>query len=130
MPRSQNAGEYRVRGAFPDDPQQRLKVYIVFGVIICCAVWLSYFVVTNFTFRKSVTYVETPGWKIAREVNDKLNAEQAFSDVGLVVTTERPLKFAVTGAVFRKEDLDRLPEVLHGIKPDLDFDLQVQVLPH
>jgi hypothetical protein len=114
--------------SLPSDPSARRKLILAVSIIGICSLWMIYFVSTQFDFRGPARAPSSAGWTAAQQINAKLNSDHAFSDVGVGVLKEKPLKYIVNGGVYKQDDLDRLPEVLKSIKPDAEYELHVELL--
>ena len=93
-----------------------------------CIAWLTYYFGPAISFKGEVKPQDTPGGKIAAELNAKLVADHDFADVAIVAISENPLKFSAVGAVFKQKELDRLPGVLKELQPDAEFEIKVELL--
>lgn len=113
----------------PQNNADRAKVAFVAVLLPVLLIWLVYFFFTNFGGGPSSRPLDTPGWRIARDLDQQITAEPGFLDVGFVVTTEKPLRFSVVGAVHSQKDLDRLLARLQELRPEGDYDVTVEVLP-
>lgn len=116
--------------SLPSDPADRRKLLIVASVLAACALWLSFYFLSQVSFRGRDRTLDTPGWKVASDTYEKLITDTAFGDVALKVDTEKPLKIIVIGEVTKQADLDRLPDVLKSLNPDAEYDIQVEVRRH
>ncbi|HVU64989.1 MAG TPA: hypothetical protein VHC70_13495 [Phycisphaerales bacterium] len=112
----------------PSDPSARWKMILAISIIFICFLWIVYFTFSNFGSRRLATAPDSPGWTAAHQINQELEKDRAFADVGVAVLTENPLKYVVKGGVYSQADLDRLPEALKRIKPDAEYELQVELL--
>ena len=110
------------------DSFQKYKLFASIGLIVLCLVWLGYYLTSAGAFRGRAQALDTPAWRIAREINDKLTADPRFHDAGFSVESETPMKFKVNGAVQTRADLAGLEEFLKQIRPEGDFELNVEVL--
>ena len=117
-----------IRDLIPSDSAERRKLFIAVSVIGLCTMWLLYFALTHISFGGGARPLDTPGWKLAIELSNKLNEEKPYADVGLAVLNEKPLKFQVNGAVWKQEDLDNLPARLKELKADAEYEMNVEIL--
>ena len=112
----------------PTEPADRRKFLIVLGIIVVCAIWMIYYFASQVSFQGVAKAPDTPGWKVANEINSKLIAEHAFADVALAVVNEKPLKLTAVGAVYSQKDRDRLPEVLKELNSEAEFEINVEII--
>lgn len=112
----------------PSNPRERAKLIAAVLVTVVCVGWLTYYVLTSISVNGYAEAVDTPAWRIANEMNQKLVERHEFSDVGFVVETETPMHFTVVGAVHEAADLPKLEAFLKEARPENDYTLQVQVL--
>lgn len=117
-----------LRDLIPTSTKERRKLFVAVSVIGVCAMWLLYFVITQIGSSGVAKPQDTPGWNLAIELTKKLNEDRSYSDVGLAVLNENPLKFQVSGAVWKKEHLDQLPDRLKELKSDAEYELNVEIL--
>ncbi|MBX3404748.1 MAG: hypothetical protein KF699_15155 [Phycisphaeraceae bacterium] len=113
----------------PQSNADRAKIVFVAILLPVLLIWLIYFAFSNFGGGPSSRPLDTPGWRIARELDQQITAEAGFLDVGFVVAAEKPLRFSVVGAVHSQNDLDRLVLRLQELRPEGDYDMTVEVLP-
>jgi hypothetical protein len=117
-------------GIVPTTPAERAKFFIVIGVFVLTVAGLLYSAWWSgvFTRRPVAQVLDTPGWRLARDLGKKINEQLEFRDVGLTVTSEKPLHFKVFGGVYLAEDVGKLNELLKTLRPEGDYDVEVEVL--
>ena len=119
-----------LRNAIPDKKGDRIKLFIAVPVLLACIGWIVYLVVSSIDLSGPTRIPDSPGFNIAHEVTLKLNEDLRFNDVGVTVVSEKPLKFRVVGAVRSNDAIKELKDFLQQVRPDLDYELDVLVLPH
>ncbi len=112
--------------SLPESASDRRKLFLAMGICLLCFIWLAYYFGSQMNFHGPDRTLQTPGWKIASEMYEKLTADHAFADVALKVDTEKPLKIIVMGEVYSKPDFDRLPSVLKELNGEAEYDMQVE----
>jgi hypothetical protein len=108
---------------------ERLKLYAVIGVLILCAAWLGWHLLVASRGYGVAKPLDTPAWRIAKDLNVKIAAETRFNDVGFSVVSEKPMKFLVSGAVHSAALLEALKERIKQEDPDHEFEYDVLVPP-
>jgi len=101
---------------YRDDPQ-RAKLVIVCAVAAIAVVMLGISLRSVVGGRPRARALDTPGWRMARELTEKLNARPAFMDTGFVVESERPLRLKLVGGVRTQRELSELREFVKTLRP-------------
>ncbi len=112
----------------PQDRGDRIKMIAVAIVLPVLVIWLAINVIPLLIPEPTAEELNTSGWVLVRDLNEKLNADDAFKDVGFTVESEDPLKFTVVGAVHHDRDLPKLESRLKELRPEGDYQMQVEVL--
>ena len=112
----------------PQERGDKIKVIAVAAVLPILVLWLIYYTATSLIPPPAAEVLDTPAWKTALALEQSLNADHAFKDVGFAVATEEPLRFAVRGAVYSDRDMTSLLTKLKELRPEADYDLEVEVL--
>lgn len=120
---------YDLRHRTSGDPKERIKLIVACSLLAICGCWLLYLLVSNMERSAPRMIPQTPGVRIAQELNAKMLERTEFADVNFVVTSESPLRFEVIGLVHSEETLTRLKAYLAELRPEQDYDLQVAVSP-
>lgn len=107
---------------------QRLKLIVAVAVLVVCGGWLIYFAATSLRGPGPAKPLDTPGWRVANDLNVKLMSRDEFHDTGAAVISEDPLRLEISGLVRSQRDLDGLREYLREIRPENDYDVVVEVL--
>lgn len=111
------------------EPKQRLMAISASVVIIACAAWLlSGLFAGLFDPRGSESPRDLPQQKIVEQVNQELLTDPRFADVGMYVEWGPPPKLIVSGGVHARADLDSLTARLKELRPEQDYELNVEVL--
>lgn len=97
-------------------------------IILLCTIWIMASIIPALFGPPVAREADTPAWRVAKELNEKLMEEQAFLDVGFSVETESPLRYAVNGAVYSPADMQRLQNLLKELRPEGDYDFNVEIL--
>jgi hypothetical protein len=114
----------------PQERGDKVKLLAVVCLLPILLIWLIIYAMSSMP-EPLAQAVDSPGWTIAQDLSRKLNADHAFMDVGFAVVTEDPLRFAVNGAVHSDADMPRLVEKLQELRPEGDYEMNVEVLrPH
>lgn len=113
----------------PKDNADRAKLALVAVLLPVLLIWLVYFAFSSFSGPPRARELDTPAWRIARDLDQQITSDAAFLDVGFVVATEKPMRFNVVGAVHSRKDLDRLVARLQELRPEGDYDMNVEILP-
>jgi len=112
----------------PTDRADRIKFFVVVGIVALTFLWLGYYLLVNVEWHKTAKAPTGPGWTASHEITEKLTADPAFADVGVSVTSPKPLKLAINGAVYSQEDLGKLVETMKQLRPEGDYEIHVEVL--
>jgi hypothetical protein len=108
-----------------ETPKQKAMFFGSIAVLAVCLIWMIYFIATSRGFYKEAKKLETPGWKLVTELNQKLNAEHDFVDTQFIVESESPLSLKVVGAVRTKAAYERLKSFLKELRPEGDYELDI-----
>jgi len=108
-----------------ETPKQKAMFFGSIAVLAVCLIWMIYFIATSRGFYKEAKKLETPGWKLVTDLNQKLNAEHDFVDTQFIVESESPLSLKVVGAVRTKAAYERLKSFLKELRPEGDYELDV-----
>lgn len=120
----------RNRGAIPlpEDKTQRIKLFAALAVIALASVWLMYYVASSISVGGVTKASESPAWVAAHALTDKLIADYRFADTSLTVVTEKPLAFKVVGGIKSAKDLEALKKYMGEIRPEGDFEIDVELI--
>ena len=111
----------------PGTPKERTKLFIVLGIFVVVFIFLLFQLPScKPTARKP----DSTAWRLVTELNTKLAEDPAFTDAGFAIATESPLRLKVVGAVHTQADLDKLTEALKTIRPQGDYDVEVELIQH
>ena len=118
----------RLLEQLPTDPRERRKLLIAGGAAILSAVWLLYWLTTSVRWSGPTRPIDTSDARLVADLNAKLLEHPEFADVGFSIASERPLKLKVVGVVQTPEELQSLQALLTQIRPEGDFEVDVQSL--
>lgn len=118
----------KVDDVLPTDRRERVKLLAAGAVSVVCLLWLCYYLFSSVRFEGRARAPDTPAWRVANEVSGKLAERPEFADVALNVESERPMKFKVVGAVHAPEDMESLKTFMKEVRPENDYELQVELL--
>ncbi|MCC6319864.1 MAG: hypothetical protein IT438_00320 [Phycisphaerales bacterium] len=127
MPKNYGSSKPTLATLMPQNKKDRVKLFSAIGVTAVCLVWLIIYAISSMG-PGAPKPADTPGWKIAQELNAKLAARPDFNDVGFDVASEKPLRFKLVGMVHDAKKLDSLKTYLGEIRPEADYDLEVTIL--
>lgn len=112
----------------PESPGDRIKIVAVGLVLPVLLIWVIWYVATSLVPPPEAQRLETPGWEIALRLETELKEDPIFRDLGFSVLIESPLKLVVRGAVHDARDLPTLESKLKELRPEGDYELDVEVL--
>jgi len=115
----------------PNDRSARIKLFGAAAVVVICAVWLGYFILSNLggaTYNPSST-PDSPLHSVAHELTMKLNEDIALKDVGFAVEPTTPPKLKVVGMVHSQADLDKVKAQLKVLRPEGDYEIDIFIQP-
>jgi hypothetical protein len=111
--------------------QPQTKLIVVGVVATAVTVWVLINLVPMLMPARDARALDTPGWRTVAELNEALLKERSFVDTSFIVETEEPLKLKVVGGVHSEEELADLREYLKEIRPQGDYEVEVEVMrPH
>jgi len=114
----------------PGEGADKIKLVAVATLLPVLVIFLIYFAVTSLAPGRVARAQDSPAWRLANEFNEKLIQEAPFRGVGFAVESESPIKFMVNGTVQSENDRAKLMEKLKELRPEGDYELQVEVLGH
>lgn len=112
----------------PESPADKAKVVAVAVLLPILLIWVIWYVATAIIPPPAAEALDTPAWNTALKLEETLKENPIFRDVGFAVATEKPLRFVVRGAVHADKDMPALVEKLKELRPEGDYDLEVEVL--
>lgn len=112
----------------PAERGDRIKVIAVAIVLPVLLLWVIWYVWTAMLPPPTAEALDSPGWKTALELEQALKQDPTFRDLGFSVATEKPLRFVVRGGVHAERDLAALDKKLKELRPEGDYDLEVEVI--
>jgi hypothetical protein len=107
------------------DSGQRYKLIAICAVLAAALVWLGINLISVLRPEPPGRPPDSPGWKIAYELNAALVENPEFAGVAFSVKSEDPLRFELVGGVSCEEVLDELKEVVSRLRPQGDYDIAV-----
>lgn len=117
-----------LKSRLPADPLDRVKLIAASLVLLVCLVWLAFFVATSVSIYRPAREKDTPGWRIAKQINEALLQDPDFADASVAVENERPLRFRVAGGVRTEEALAKLRLQIQQLRPENDYEFEVEVI--
>lgn len=112
----------------PTERGDRIKAIAVAVVLPLLLIWVIWYVATSMLPPPAAEALDTPAWKTALELEQSLKQDPTFRDLGFSVATEKPLRFIVRGGVHADRDLAALEKRLKELRPEGDYDLEVEVI--
>lgn len=98
------------------------------AVILFGGGWILANVIPAFVGPPKATLPDSPAWRTARELNEKLLQDSGFLDVGLSVAADSQTRYDVNGAVYSQADMARLQDWLKEHLPSGDYNFNVEIL--
>lgn len=110
--------------------RDQVKLYVLIAATVLVFGWVLWQVVPMLAPARDVE-LRTPGWNLVHDLNARLVERPEFAGAGFYVESEDPLKLKVTGGVPTEKDLAELRKFLKEIRPEGDYEVEVEVFgPH
>ena len=106
---------------------QRGKLIGICAVLAPLLIWIAINTVSGLMPEPPASAPDTPGWRVAQELNEALVNEPGFSGVAFNVKSESPLRLELTGGVASEEVLEDLETFAATLRPERDYDVAVEL---
>ncbi|MBX3357894.1 MAG: hypothetical protein KF745_05650 [Phycisphaeraceae bacterium] len=113
------------------DNKQQAKFVGACILLGAATLWLLYTLVPIVRSQPRAEELSTPGWILARELNQVLLSNPNFADAAFAVDSEPPIRLRLVGGVHTHQDLQDLEaraRSLMSAHPDVQYELAVEIM--